>query len=192
MSEYKTGLGFHSAEMQAIYRMTSNEAYVSITSDRKITVEPDSYVAGVVGDHNSNPVRIRFDRYVDGGDLSTCNRFYVAWQNPTAQTSGRCEIDTVTEDPDNAAKLLCVWLVDYLVCGNPGLLEITFQAVREDNEGGILYEWQTKLDKSMKVLDGIDPSYASTYSDETSAGGATAEWYIDEAELTAMLTEVLV
>ena len=189
--EYKDGLGFHSSQMQQIYRMTSNEAYVTITSDRKIAVEPDSYIAGVVGDHNSNPVRIRFDRYVDGGDLTSCNHFYIAWQNPVAMTMGRTEIDTINVDPDNTNKVICVWLVDYRTCGNPGQLEITFQAIKEDADGEVLYEWQTELNKSMRVLDGIDPSYAQVQSGSASDSTA-AEWYIDADKLTAMLTEVLV
>ena len=191
MADYKEGLGYHSEEMQAIYHVTSNEAYVSITADRKMNVEPDSYVAGVVGDHNANPVRIRFDRYVDGGDLSECDHYYIAWQNPSAETSGRTEIDRAYVDPDNTNKMICVWLVDYLTCGNPGKLEITFQATKEDDSGNIVYQWQTELNNSMRVLDGIDPSYSSTYSEPTSET-PSAEWYIDEDALTAMLTEVLV
>lgn len=191
MADYKEGLGFYSDEMQAIYKASSSEAYVTVTSDRKMNVEPDSYIAGVVGDHNSNPVRLRCDRYVDGGDLTSCNRFYVAWQNPSAETSGRTEIDTIAVDPDNTNKIVGIWLIDHLTCKDAGSLEITFQAVKEDTDGNILYEWQTQLDKSMRVLEGIDGSYASTFSDSTSPDNV-AEFYIDEEELTAMLTEVLV
>lgn len=186
MSTYKEGLVYSSDEMQAIYTSSSDEAYVAVSADREIIVEPDSYVAGVVGDHNSNPVRFRCDRYVDGGDLTTCNHFYAAWQNPTSKTSGRTEMDTVSVDPDDAAKIICIWLVDHKTCQSAGDIEIILQAVQEDTDGNIVYKWQSKLNKSMKVLDGIDSTYTEITSD------SDAEYGIDEDELIAMLTEVLV
>lgn len=186
MATYKEGLAYSSDEMKAIYTASSNEAYVAVTSDREITVEPDSYIAGVAGDHNSNPVRFRCDRYVDGGDLAACNHFYAAWQNPTAKTSGRTEMSAVSVDPDNANKIICIWLVDYKTCLSAGNIEIILQAVQEDADGSIVYEWQSKLDKSMKVLDGIDGTFTEI------SGDSDADYGIDEDELIAMLTEVLV
>lgn len=191
MAEYKDGLSFSSSEMKAIYIGNSSEAHVTVSSDRTMYVEEDSYIAGIVGDHNSNPVRIRCDRYVDGGDLTECNKFYIAWQNPTAEISGRSEINDISVDPDNKDKLLCTWLVDHDTCSAAGTIEITFQAIKQDTDATILYEWQTQLNDSMQVLAGINGSYSYLHSGSNSIKNVDSVYGIDSEELVTMLEEVL-
>ncbi|MCD8146905.1 MAG: hypothetical protein LUD84_06470 [Clostridiales bacterium] len=190
---YKEGLTFSSDEIVAIYSGSSSEEYVLVAADREMTVESESYLAGVVGDHNSNPVRFRIDRYVDGGDLAECTSFYIVWQNKTAGTSGKADM-TMAIDEDNTKKLIGVWLVDYETCAAAGTLDIVFRAVQEDSSGNIVYEWQTLLNSNMYINEGIDEAETdegdSTVSSSSSDNDDTVDYYIDSDELTEMLEEV--
>ncbi len=195
MAEYKEGLTFSSDEIIAIYSGSSAEAYVLVSADRSMTVESDSHLAGVVGDHNSNPVRFRIDRYVDGGDLAECTKYYIVWRNKEAGTGDKTQM-TMTVDEDNTKKLVGVWLVDYKACAAAGTLEIIFRAVQEDSSGDIVYEWQTRLNNDMYVEEGIEDVESADEGDTTvSASGSdddeTSDCYIDEDELVEMLEEVL-
>jgi hypothetical protein len=187
MPDYKDNLGYKSSEMQAIYTGTSPEPVITVDQvTRSMEVDPAHNIAGVVGDHNSNPVRFRIHRFVDGGDLMTCNEFYVAWQNPEAETQGYTAIDDVRVDPAAPQEyILATWLVDHLTCANAGQIEIMFRAVQSDSEGFVQYEWQTLLNDEMKVLPGIN----TAYGDVDDSGGT---FTIDEEELETMLEEVLI
>lgn len=191
---YKEGLTFSSDEIVAIYSGSSAEAYVLVSSDRSMTVESDSQLAGVVGDHNSNPVRFHIDRYVDGGDLAECTKYNIVWQNKTAGTKGKADM-TMAIDSDDTKKLVGVWLVDYETCAAAGTLDIVFRAIQEDSSGNIVYEWQTLLNSDMCVKEGIEESGTDEGDATVSASGSdddeTLDYYIDSDELAEMLEEVL-
>ena len=184
---YKTDLGYTSPEMQEIYTGTSTEPIITIDAvNRTMSVDPVHRIAGVVGDHNSNPVRFRCPRYIDGGDILTCNKFAIVWQNPQAETEGATEIDDVRADPSASDYVIGTWLVEYDTCAAEGPIDIWFRAQQEDAEGLTVYEWKTLKNSEMEIYPGANEGYSTP--DNMVGGGSFA---IDEDELNGMIEEVL-
>lgn len=181
-------LGYTSPEMVSIYTGTSNEPVITIDAiTRTMSVDPVHRIAGVVGDHNSNPVRFRCPRYIDGGDILTCTDFSIAWQNPQAELEGETSIDDVRVDPSSSDYVLGTWLVEFDTCAASGPIEVLFRAVQRDANGDVIYEWNTFKNNEMEVSPGI----GGLYSVPGNSGGGGSSCSIDEDELYAMMKEVL-
>ncbi|MCD7805450.1 MAG: hypothetical protein LUH03_09995 [Oscillospiraceae bacterium] len=185
---YVSGLNYSSDEIQAIYTGESSEPIILIDAvNRTMEVAADHKILGVVGDHNSNPVRFRCPRYIDGGDLATCTNLSITWQNEDAGTKGTADIGDFSTDPDDPDNYIVgTWLVDYATCANAGQVGIFFTAIQLDADGETVYEWQTVENAYMEVKPGPNGMYSDVY--DTSGSGS---FYIDEDELVAMLEEVL-
>ncbi len=186
---YVSGLTYSSDEIQEIYTGESSEPIILIDGvTRTMDVAEDHKILGVAGDHNSNPVRFRCPRYIDGGDLTTCTSVLISWQNSDAGTRGEAEVEEFGTDPDDPdTYVVGTWLVDYTVCANAGVIGIFFIAIQEDDDGEIIYKRQNVENTDKEVMEGPNEGYTDVYGTTSSSSTVT----VDEDELTEAVEEAL-
>lgn len=98
------------------------------------------------GDHNSERFTFELPRYVDGHDMSLCNRVIVHFDN-VGDTIDNINSDVAYTDdlrlnPNNPDTVICSWLIRREATQIVGILSFSLQylCVEEDE---ITYEWNT-------------------------------------------------
>lgn len=98
------------------------------------------------GDHNSERFTFELPRYVDGHDMSLCNRVIVHFDNVGDSieniNSDVAYTDDLRLNPDNPETVICSWLIRREATQIVGILSFSLQylCVEEDE---ITYEWNT-------------------------------------------------
>lgn len=110
----------------------------------------------VQGDHKSERATFSIDRYVDGHDMSLCNRVQVHYTN--VETSSGAEADDVYEADDlkastgDSQKVVFTWLISGNATQYVGDLIFSITFLCEANDGTIEYSWSTGENKEIKVI----------------------------------------
>ena len=111
-------------------------------------IEADRYSKTVImcGDHNSERFTFEIPRYVDGHDMSLCNRVAVHFDN-VGETAEEVYHDLIymTDiqlSPDNSDAVVCSWLISRDATQIVGILSFSlkYQCVEDEV---ITYEWNT-------------------------------------------------
>lgn len=105
-------------------------------------------------DHNSERFTFELPRYVDGHDMSLCNRVIVHFDNVGETTDEFGEVtynansdvaytDDLRINPNNPETVICSWLIRREATSIVGVLSFSlqYQCVEADNE--VTYEWNT-------------------------------------------------
>lgn len=109
------------------------------------------------GDHASEVFTFEIPRYVDGHDMSLCNKIAVHYIN-VGQSASNPDVHIVTDATidDSEEKITFTWIIRSPATKYPGTLSflIKFSCVGDD--GVILYQWNTDIFKGITVSTGMD------------------------------------
>lgn len=98
------------------------------------------------GDHNSERFTFELPRYVDGHDMSLCNRVIVHFDNVGDSIENVHSDVAYTDDlrlnPDNPETVICSWLIRREATQIVGILSFSLQYLCVE-DGEITYEWNT-------------------------------------------------
>lgn len=128
---------------------------------REITSTASTKNRVVQHDHNSERFTFELPRYIEGHDMSLCNRVEVHYINlNTAQgteANGVYEVDDLRIDSEDNEKVLCSWLVSGNATRIAGVMQfvIRFACVTDGNTD---YVWNTAIYSSINVVKGIHNS----------------------------------
>ena len=121
-------------------------------------------------DHNSERFTFELPRYIEGHDMSLCNKVEVHYLNISndkkEKHSGIYTVDDLqisTSDPD---KVLCSWLISSNATRLIGSLNFLVKFSCKENDT-ITYAWNTAINDSIHVSDGMqaDEAFEGEYVD---------------------------
>lgn len=110
-------------------------------------------------DHNSERVTFECPRYIDGHDMSACDRVEVHYLNVSARNGneikGLYECDDLQIKADDKDKVTCSWLISQNATQYVGKLSflVRFCCV---SDGVITYAWNTTVSDAITVSDGLN------------------------------------
>lgn len=147
----------------------SDVRFVIDSSTKAIKNDSGRKIVLVQNDHNSERLTFECPRYIEGHDMSVCNRVEVHYLNVDANTrkenTGLYIVDDLALD---AGKKLvtCSWLVSHNATEYGGKLSFLLRFCCVENET-ITYSWNTLPFKDMSVSDGIDAAseFETEYAD---------------------------
>ena len=148
-----------------IHSVTDSDTYFIIDPITR-TLENTARKKNVIMqyDHESEVLTFEIPRYVEGHDMTLCNRVYAHWNNIGTKT-GR-EDETVEEiadlheltdlqlNPDNPDMVICSWLIKRQSTQLVGVLSFLIQYACVDDAGNMTYEWHTDFYEDMEVRKG--------------------------------------
>lgn len=122
-------------------------------------------------DHNSERFTFEIPRYVDGHDMSLCNKVEIHYINGNSnrKTQGLYEVDDLQIDPNDNNYVICSWLISNNATKYVGPLSflVRFVCLTDDV---VDYAWSTSVYTGITVNQGI---YNTDY---------IAEVYVDVLE----------
>ena len=112
-------------------------------------------------DHNSERFTFEIPRFVEGHDMSVCDKIdihYISIDGKTRkQNSNVYEvIDAKHESINNEEKVLFSWLVSNNVTKYAGSLNFAIRFACTDDNGTIVYSWNTAIFSGITISDGIN------------------------------------
>lgn len=111
-------------------------------------------------DHNSERITFELPRYIEGHDMSICNKVEVHYLNIDAETklkkSGVYIVDDLQISPDDNEKVICSWLIPGDATQLVGTLSFVVRYACIDGIT-VTYAWNTAV-TSMNVSTGINAS----------------------------------
>lgn len=119
-------------------------------------------------DHNSEIFTFSIPQFVEGHDMSLCNKIEIHYTNINKRTREQSnDVYPVTDKQVKDNNLVFTWLLSGNATKYPGSLNfiIRFECVEDD--GSISYMWHTDIFKNVTVSDGISntESVIEDYSD---------------------------
>ena len=119
------------------------------------------------GDHNSERFTFELPRYIDGHDMTLCNRVRVHFNN--IDESGEtfhedvAEITDLAVDPEDSSKVICSWLIKRQATQYAGILSFLVQFLcttgsTHDDCFEVVYEWHTDIFNGVTVKSGRNNS----------------------------------
>lgn len=165
--------------MAHIHSVYDTDPHFSIDSTtRVITNQSDSKTVIIQNDHNSERFTFEVPRYIDGHDLSTCNKVQVhyiniATDNIVRQT-GVYEVTDLQLSPEDESIVICSWLISKNATSLIGTLNFVLRfACMSANK--VDYVWNTAVHSGIAITTGIDNSedIAESYADVLEG------WYLE-------------
>ena len=141
---------------------------------RVITNKSDTKKKLMQYDHNSERFTFEIPRFVDGHDMSACDKIKIHYLNVNSSTKETSAdvyfVDDVQISPDDEEKVVFSWLISRSATMHAGTLNflVRFVCVNGDT---IEYAWGTDIYKGITIADGINNSAAvlEEYSDVLAA-----------------------
>lgn len=100
-------------------------------------------------DHNSERFTFELTRYVEGHDMSLCNRVRVHYINIDGQTgesyADLVELNDLQIDPNNSDTVICSWLISRRATQFAGSLNFLVQYMCVSDLGTVDYEWHSSI-----------------------------------------------
>ena len=142
------------------YNIIDNEPVFEINdTTRAISCAAASEIAIIQFDHNSERFTFRLNKFVEGHDVTKCNKVEVHYKNVDAATReeilGVYRVDDLQPDPEDETKVICTWLISQNATGKVGKLSflLRFSCVAED--GAIEYAWNTSMFTGISISPGM-------------------------------------
>ena len=109
------------------------------------------------GDHASEVFTFEVPRYIDGHDMSLCNKIAVHYINVGRSVSSP-DVHIVTDaaTDDSEEKVTFTWIIRNTATKYPGTLSFLIKFSCMDNDGAITYQWNTDIFKGITVSAGMD------------------------------------
>ena len=127
---------------------------------RQAKSENNRKTAIIQRDHNSERITFELPRFIEGHDMSICNRVEVHYMNANPitkeQKKGVYEVDDLQISPEDSNVVVCSWLVSQNATQLVGTLSflVRFACIEK---GAITYAWNTAI-SNIDVSGGIDAS----------------------------------
>jgi hypothetical protein len=143
--------------------VSDQDSYFVINPDTRI-IENVSRADNVLMqyDHNSEKYTFELARYVDGHDMTLCNRVRVHFNNVDGATNEEnadvAELYDLAIDPDDNSKVLCSWTITRQATQLVGTLNFLVQYECIDDNGNSVYEWHTDIYTDVAVKKGRNNS----------------------------------
>ena len=145
----------------------TNHNHVMSDSDSHFVIDPDTRKINNAGqtetvliqyDHNSEVFTFELPRYIDGHDMTLCNRVRVHYNNVDGKTKRAIpDVHEMTDlrvsetDPD---KVISSWLITRNATQLAGTLNFLVQYMCVDDEDNVVYEWHTDIYDGVYVNSG--------------------------------------
>lgn len=130
-------------------------------------IENTSYNKTVLmcGDHNSERFTFELPRYVDGHDMSLCNRVIVHFDNVGASIENAhhdvAYMDDLRVNPDNPDTVISSWLIRREATQIVGILSFAIQYLCVEGDD-ITYEWKTDSYDEIEIRQSKNNGEAAT------------------------------
>lgn len=145
--------------MAHIHEIKDAEAHFIINATSREISNTDELPALVQKDHNSERFTFVAPRYVDGHDLSICNKVRVHYINISSDKTEKYadvyEVDDLSIDETDETKVVCTWLISKYATQLTGSLNFIIEYACE-SDGLIDYAWHTAIFKGITVKEGIN------------------------------------
>lgn len=142
--------------------------------DGYFVIDPDTRVIEPVGDnenflmqydHDSERYTFETPRFVEGHDMSSCNRVRVHFNNIDEQTKRShadvAELNDLAINPEDPSTVICSWLISRQATQFAGILSFLVQYMCVDDDGTVVYEWHTDIYSDVRVKPGRNNSTAA-------------------------------
>lgn len=139
--------------------VTDQDSYFVINPDTRV-IENASRTKNVLMqyDHNSEKFTFELARYVEGHDMTLCNRVRVHFNNVDGITNEEnadvAELYDLAVCPDDESKVLCSWTITRQATQLVGTLNFLVQYECIDDAGNSVYEWHTDIYTDVEVKKG--------------------------------------
>lgn len=144
-------------------------------------------------DHNSEVYTFELPRYVEGHDMTKCNRVRLHYINIGSGSKNKnadvVEMSDLAVNPKDANTVISTWTIRREATQLAGTLNFLIQYMCIDTDGNAVYEWHTDIYTNVTIKAGMNNSEAAVieYSD------ILEEWYQKlfglEDSLIASVTE---
>lgn len=145
------------AHIHSVYDSDSHFAISPIT--RTITNMSSRKTTLMQFDHNSERFTFELPRYIEGHDMSTCNRVEVHYLNidatTKAQNEGVYEVEDLQVSPEDDNIVICSWLISQNATQYVGSINFILRFVcTSDNATN--YAWHTAIFSGISVSTGMN------------------------------------
>ena len=155
-------------DMENHFEINGSSRFIKETSVTKLVV--------VQGDHKSEVLTFKMPRYIDGHDMTLCNKIRIHYINLDTKTNNKSadvyEVTDLTLCEECEDVLTFTWTIEAPATKYSGTLSflVKFECTEGEN---VLYQWNTAKYVSVNVLAGIDNSeeFVEKYSN------VLEEWY---------------
>lgn len=148
--------------MAHIHRVYDTDGHFIIDGDtRQLKNASQARVNLVQYDHNSERVTFELERYVDGHDMSLCNRVEIYYINkgPTGTSEGKYLVSDLQVSPGDENVVIFSWLISQHCVLHEGPLNFGVRFICT-TDGIIDYAWNTAVYAGLVVAKGIGNSGA--------------------------------
>lgn len=132
------------------HTVTDHDSYFVIDPDSRV-IENASQTENTVMqyDHNSEKFTFELPRYVEGHDMTLCNRVRVHFNNVDGETNEEnadvAELYDLAVCPDDSDKVRCSWSIARQATQLAGTLSFLVQFECINDAGISVYEWHTDI-----------------------------------------------
>ena len=116
-------------------------------------------------DHNSERVGFTMDRYVEGHDMTLCNKVSISYAN--GPSSGTYIVTDLKVSEDDSDKITFTWLVSRGATQNVGSLVFGINFRCTDEESNVIYSWSTRACDLFSIVSGVNSSEGIDYNQYT-------------------------
>lgn len=115
------------------------------------------------GDHNSERYEFDISRYVDGYDMTLCDKVEIHWINASSSSGGKYNadiylVDDVHVDSQNSDILVFSWLVSANSTQYVGSLNFAVRFITTGDDEQPVYVWSTAVHTGISIADSINNS----------------------------------
>lgn len=126
---------------------------------RSIKQDGNAKIAVMQYDHNSERFSFTIPRYVDGHDMSECDRVEVHYKNTDTKTKEHIKdkytVDDLNINPENENEVIFSWLIARSATKYNGTLEFSIRFLCFDGDE-VVYVWNTDRYTSIPIGDSCD------------------------------------
>jgi hypothetical protein len=156
--------------MSHLHSVYDNDTHFKIDPETRQIKNESGKVILMQNDHNSERFTFEIPRYIDGHDMSICNKVEVHFINlkadKTEKSANVYPVEDLQISPASEDVVICSWLVSQNATKHAGSLNFVLRyACLTDNT--IDYQWYTDIHKGISVSESISntKSVAIEYSD---------------------------
>ena len=141
--------------------------HIVTDSDSHFVIDPDTRKISNAGqtenvliqyDHNSEVFTFELPRYIDGHDMTLCNRVRVHYNNVDGKTNRAipdvAEMTDLRVSETDPSKVVSSWLISRNATQLAGTLNFLIQYLCVDDDDNIVYEWHTDIYDGVYVSSG--------------------------------------
>lgn len=132
---------------------TNSYASLESQNSRRVLLPKLMEIAGVESDENVRSIKFKFPKIVDGVDLTEM-QLKINFMNGR-QEKGQYIVTDLTPHPSDENYVTFSWNLSRLVTRYRGVTKFIVCAVKTDEDGKIVTEWNTSLSQ-MQVLEGLE------------------------------------